>query len=166
MKKVEEMTKKEMQEFAAKAEIIIPKELKSRADILEFLKNPNKDKEPESPTPPKPAGPTPQQIQADRDKRAAKVPLTEADKSYLANLEKMARLGNPIPNSDQMKDLRILRMRKAVTPLSAIEIRELEELNLKAEGAQLDGENVSGLPDPERREELLKRSEICEPGQD
>lgn len=157
----ENSTVNEMREFAAKAEVTIPKELTKRADILEFLKNPNKES-----TPPKPTGPTPEQIQTDRDKRAAKVPLSESDKTYLAQLEKMARLGNPIPDSDQMKDLRILRMRKTITPLSLIEQRELEELNLKAEGAQLDGANVSGLPDPERREELLKRSEICEPGQD
>lgn len=158
MKKVEDMTILEMLEFAEKAEIVIPQNLKKRGDILEFLKNSGKVKT-ESAGPQKSAVPTPKQIQEDRDKKAAKIPLSEQDKARLAGLEKLARSGKS-PDIDQMKELRILRLRKTITPLSVIEQRELEELRLKAEGAPVDGSNKSGLPDDERLEELRKRSEI------
>jgi len=157
MTKVEDMTIPEMREFAAKAEIDIPPNLKKKDDILEFLKNHGKVK----PTadPPRPQCPTPNQIQEDRDKKEAKIPLSEKDKARLAGLEKLARSGKS-PDIDQMKELRILRLRKRITPLSVIEQRELDELVLKAEGNPIDGSNRSGLPDEERLTELRKRSEL------
>ena len=149
---LETATVKQLREFAAKIGREIPSALKKREDILNFLKNPNKEEK-------KPKVPTPTQIQNDRDKRAAKVPLSEEEKARLAELEKLARSGKS-PNIDQMKELRILRMRKTITPLSPVEQRELEELALKAEGNPIDGSNKSGLPDAERLLELKKRSEV------
>ena len=152
MKNVEDMTIKELKEFAAKIDKVIPEETTKRADIIKFLsgtkdevKLPNEN--------------TKRQNQIERDKKAASVPLTEADKAHLAELETMARSGKS-PDLDQMKELRILRLRKEITPLSVIEQRELEELALKAEGAPEDSSNRSGLPDAERLADLNKRREL------
>lgn len=151
---LEKMTLKQMREFADKAEVSIPENLKTKDDILAYLKEPKPTEPPEQPK-----GPTPEQIQDDRDKKASKVPLSESDKARLAGLEKLARSGRS-PNIDQMKDLRILRERKKITPLSVVEQKELDELTLKEQGNPIDGSNISGLPDDERLSELRKRSEI------
>lgn len=148
---LETATIKEMREFGKKINRPVPTELTKKADILAFLKDTKQAD--------KPKVPTPKQIQDDRDKRAAKIPLNEEEKARLAELEKLARSGRS-PDIDQMKELRILRMRKTITPLSVVEQRELDELTLKAEGNPIDGSNVSGLPDAERLNELKKRSEL------
>lgn len=154
MRKVEDMTISEMREFGLKIESPVPAELTKRADILAFLSKPKQTDKPEAPK-----VPTPKKIQDDRDKRAAKVTLNEEEKARLAELEKLARSGKS-PDIDQMKELRILRIRKTITPLSLIEQRELDELALKAKGNPIDVSNKSGLPDAERLAELKKRSDI------
>ncbi len=154
MKKLEDMTIAEMREFGLKIENPVPAKLTKKADILAFLSKPDKVKEEE-----KPKVPTPKQIQDDKDKKAAKVPLNEEEKARMAELETLARSGRS-PDIDQMKELRILRMRKTITPLSLVEKRELDELALKAKGNPIDSSNKSGLPDKERLAELNKRSEL------
>ena len=154
MKKVEEMTIPELKEFAAKINKVIPEGTTKKADIIKFLSETKEEVKP-----PGPSENTKRLNRIERDKIAASVPLTEADKAYLAKLEAMARSGRS-PDLDQMKDLRILRLRKEITPLSVIEIRELDELALKAEGSPIDGSNRSGLPDEERLADLMKRREL------
>lgn len=151
MKRLEEMTVVELKEFAAKINKVIPEGTKKKADIIKFLS--------ESEEEIKPCENTKRLNLIERDKKAASVPLTEADKAYLAELEAMARSGRS-PDLDQMKDLRILRLRKKITPLSKVEQRELDELELKAEGSPIDSTNRSGLPDDERLAELKKRREL------
>jgi len=93
------------------------------------------------------------------EKKEAKKPLNEAEKTRLAMLEKMSRSGKS-PDIDQMKDLRLLRMRKAVTPLSSVEVRELEELEIKSKGGMVEAIPDSGISDADRLAELKERSEI------
>jgi len=154
MKKVEEMTIAELKEFAAKIDKVIPEGTTRKADIIKFLSGTKEEVKP-----PGPSENTKRMNQIERDKKASSIPLTEADKAYLAKLETMARSGKS-PDLDQMKDLRILRRRKEITPLSIIEQRELEELKLMAEGSPIDSTNRSGLPDDERLADLTKRREL------
>lgn len=151
MKKLEEMTVNELKEFAAKINKVIPEGTTKRADIIKFLSGPAEEVKS-----PGPNENTKRLNQIERDKKAASVPLTEADKAYLAELEVMARSGRS-PDIDQMKDLRTLRLRKEITPLSIVEQRELDELALMAEGSPIDSTNRSGLPDDERLADLKRR---------
>lgn len=162
----EQSTVAEMKEFAAKVGTVIPKEITRKPDILEFLKNP-KPKDPAAAA----LAAHKAKEQAERDlqaktqednfKKEIKKPLNERGKAYLAELEAMARSGK-IPDTDQMKDLRLLRERVKVTPLSVIEQNELAELEVKRQNPEATKIPASGVTEAERFDDLGKRSQLNE----
>lgn len=163
----EKSTIKEMQEFAAKAEIAIPKDITKKADIFAFLKNPRKSTDPsaEALAAHKAEDQAERELQAKTNaenlKRACKEPLNEREKRRLAELELMARSGKQ-PNTDQMRDLAVLRERSRITPLSVVEQNELAEIEVKRQNPGAAPIPSSGVTEEERYEQLGKRSALNE----
>ena len=164
MKNVEEMSIAEMKEFAAKTSIVIPKDKTTRAAILDFIKNP-KPIDPVAEA--RAAHQAREKSQAEqsaktkeaRYKKACKKPLNEKEKAYLAELEVMARSGQT-PDTDQMKDLGLLRARAKITKLSVIEQNELAEIEVRRQNPDAVQIPSSGVTEEERFQDLKARCEI------
>lgn len=160
----EESTVKEMREFAAKTNIEIPKNKTTKAAILEFLKNP-KSTDPAAEA--LSAHQAKEQVKRDLQtktkednlKKACKEPLNEKEKAYLAELEVLAR-SSRTPNTDQMRDLMVLRQRSKITRLSVVEQNELAETEVRRQAPDATEIPSSGVTENERYEQLRKRSEI------
>lgn len=160
----EESTVPEMRAFAAKADIVIPKDKTKKADIFEFLKNPqSKDPAAEALAAHKAKEQAENELKAktnaEKLKRACKEPLSEKEKAYLAELELLARSGKQ-PNTDQMKDLGILRERARITKLSVVEQNELAEIKVRRQAPDATPIPSSGVTENERFDSLQKRSQI------
>jgi len=166
----ENSTVKEMREFAAKANITIPFNTRSKKAIFELLKNPKTAAAGKSTDPSAEAlaahkakvqaeQESKAKTKADNIKKACKKPLSEKEKAYLAELELLARSGRQ-PNTDQMRDLGILRKRAEITKLSVVEQNELAETEVRRQAPDATQIPSSGVTDEERYEALKKRSEI------
>jgi len=166
MKNLEDMTIAELREFAAKVNIVIPEDKTLKKDILDFLKKPkSKDPAAEALAAQKTKEQEVRDLQAktraDSIKRACKQPLNEKEKVRLAELEKLSRSGKQ-PDTDQMRELGILRERSKITQLSVVEKNELDELEVKRQAGVSEAIPSSGVTEDERYEQLEKRRKINE----
>jgi len=167
--KVEDMkTVEELREFADHANITIPAGKKTFQGILGHLKNPKSSPKSTDPAAEalaaqkaKEQGQRDLQVKtrAEKLKKALKKPLSEREKVYLSELEVLARSGHQ-PDTDQMKDLALLRKRAEITRLSVVEQNEMAELEVKSQAGTVAPAPLSGVTEKERLEQLRGRSEI------
>jgi hypothetical protein len=159
----EKSTVKEMREFAGKIGREIPKDKKSQKEIFKFLTKPPKDPAAEALAKQQAKAQEERELKVKTEeakvKKACKKPLNEKEKAYLAELEVMARSGKQ-PNTDQMKDLAVLRRRQAITKLSVVEQNEMAALEIKRQAPDAVQVPSSGVTEEERFQGLEARKDI------